>query len=797
MLIKDIASIKISGRCFNNESVLSFFPNDGHRLCFVFGGNGSGKSTISNAFALKCNSTLPSGVTEFSLLDSAGSVVADENRVLAATHVFNEEFVEEKVRVSSNGLGSIVMLGEAGELADKIDKAKNEKADLIRKLEKNESDVKALDDSSDPRSPGYYDNAITESLSGSGRWNDRERCVRSLQRSASVTANVISDIEQQALPTSSKEEIDHDLEAGLKKLSDLSEGESLPSVPSVPDEMKQFDESTIVELLAKEIQKPILSDREKRLLEIAQQVGTRRLSEARDYFSKGNVTYCPYCFRDISTDEINSFADSVSLVLNEGAEEHSAELKNLRFPQLEIGLEHFARLDKALVSECKQLIDKANEILRKYEMYTQEKIDNLYTPKKIESLGVIEVVSRLESKLTKLESLRIQWNKEIEGKNSLVEDLQRLNKQLARFEIDALIKKRIEAKKQKEIIVEEAADLTRQHSEKLEQIANYEAQKSNIKIALDEINSALAFIFLDKKHLVLEGTGGEYRLLSHGASVKPCDISTGERNAIALCYFFTLIGEGKSVDEAFSDEMLLIVDDPISSFDQENRIGMLSYLRQQFKLVLKSNAYSKIICFTHDGYSMNVFAKMGKEIRISIQKALPNKAFKEPGRFALADGALSEWTLVGMRYGEMLKEMYDYSLNPSEQLRPFIGNVSRRALEAFSTFEFALGISEFADSSIVLERIPSDALKAYFGNLMFHMVLHGESHTADPVYTEGLVETLPEYTSDTVDRMVRDTLCLIYSINKGHLLTHLQVSEGVETNIVSWTAEIESTMSRQ
>lgn len=794
MLIKDVASIRVSGRCFINGSVLSFFPHDGHRLCFIFGGNGSGKSTISNAFAQRYQGALPSGVTEFSLLDSTGSVVADEDKVLEATHVFNEAFIEEKVRVSNNGLESIVMLGEAGELTDSIDKAKSEKADLVRKLEQNESDLEAFDDSTDPRSPGYYDNAITESLSGSGRWNDRERRVRSLQRNASVTQNVISDIEQQVLPTSSKEEVDHNLEADLKKLSDLSDGESLPSVPSVPEAMNRFDENAITKLLAKEIQKPLLSDREKRLLEIAQQVGTHRLSEARDYFSKGDVAYCPYCFRDISTDEVKSFANSVSLVLNEEAETHSAELKNLHFPQTVINLEHFARLDKTLVSECESLINKANGILHQYEVYVRGKIDNLYTPKKIEPLGVSEAVGQLKSNLAKLESLRIQWNGEMEGKNSLIEELQKLNKQLARLEIDALLKKRDEAKKQKKLLAKEGAELRRLHTEKLQQIAGYEARKSNIKIALDEMNSALAFIFLDRDHLILEGSGGEYRLLSHGASVRPCDVSTGERNAIALCYFFTLIGEGKSINEAFSDEMLLIVDDPISSFDQENRIGMLSYLRQQFKLVLKSNAYSKIMCLTHDGYSMNAFTKMGKEIRNSVLKALPNKPFKEPGRFVLADGALSEWSLVGMRYGEMLKAMYDYSLNPSEQLRPFIGNVTRRALEAFSTFEFALGVSEFADNQVVLDQISPQPLKAYYGNLMFHMVLHGESHTADPVHTEGLVETLPEYTSDTVDRMVRDTLCLIYSINKNHLLTHLSTSAGVEANIESWTADIKSTM---
>ena len=70
---------------------------------------------------------------------------------------------------------------------------------------------------------------------------------------------------------------------------------------------------------------------------------------------------------------------------------------------------------------------------------------------------------------------------------------------------------------------------------------------------------------------------GEYKLLSHGKNVKPCDVSVGERNIIGLSYFFTSILEGQEIDSAYYGEYLLVTDDPVSSYDTENKIGILSF----------------------------------------------------------------------------------------------------------------------------------------------------------------------------------------------------------------------------
>lgn len=63
MLVKDISSFTIKGRCFEAQRKLDLFPGKNDRVSFVFGRNGSGKSTISSALNGKVNGVLPDGIT--------------------------------------------------------------------------------------------------------------------------------------------------------------------------------------------------------------------------------------------------------------------------------------------------------------------------------------------------------------------------------------------------------------------------------------------------------------------------------------------------------------------------------------------------------------------------------------------------------------------------------------------------------------------------------------------------------------------------------------------------------------
>ncbi|MFR4142729.1 MAG: hypothetical protein ACLT1K_01500 [[Clostridium] leptum] len=64
--------------------------------------------------------------------------------------------------------------------------------------------------------------------------------------------------------------------------------------------------------------------------------------------------------------------------------------------------------------------------------------------------------------------------------------------------------------------------------------------------------------------------------------------------------FFAEIAKGTELQKLYYDEMFLVIDDPVSSFDVENRVGILSFLRYKLNQVLTSCATTKVLMMTHD-----------------------------------------------------------------------------------------------------------------------------------------------------------------------------------------------------
>ena len=85
-----------------------------------------------------------------------------------------------------------------------------------------------------------------------------------------------------------------------------------------------------------------------------------------------------------------------------------------------------------------------------------------------------------------------------------------------------------------------------------------------------------------------------------GRKVPPKKISIGERNVLGLCYFFAKLFAKKKEDDLYKEEMLIVIDDPVSSFDQGNRLGVMSLLRYQFSNIKKGNNNSRMLVLTHD-----------------------------------------------------------------------------------------------------------------------------------------------------------------------------------------------------
>lgn len=77
----------------------------------------------------------------------------------------------------------------------------------------------------------------------------------------------------------------------------------------------------------------------------------------------------------------------------------------------------------------------------------------------------------------------------------------------------------------------------------------------------------------------------------------------------------------------YKKESLIVIDDPVSSFDLENKVGILSYLKSQLLKILSGNKSSRVLLFSHDLATMYDLIKQFEEIKEGVK--IKNKEGKK------------------------------------------------------------------------------------------------------------------------------------------------------------------------
>lgn len=127
----------------------------------------------------------------------------------------------------------------------------------------------------------------------------------------------------------------------------------------------------------------------------------------------------------------------------------------------------------------------------------------------------------------------------------------------------------------------------------------------NSQIPADEINRDIAFIMgRDELNFVNRESG--YRITRNGKTAK--NLSKGEENAIALIYFFNTMQDMN----ANPSNTIVVLDDPISSFDSNFYYNAISYIRE------KTLQVGQTFIFTHKFSLLKIFQKCITSIPIAI-----------------------------------------------------------------------------------------------------------------------------------------------------------------------------------
>lgn len=785
-MLTDITALSLKGANFITSTNLQLFESEKAervQATLLYGGNGAGKSSVARAIRLlKGESPIPT-IEEAHFLDHFGNnIELTESEKNTQLFVFDEDFVDRNVKVQSDHLDTIIMLGEAVDLTEKIELAEQAKMTAEQNKLQNQDVYQEYLDEKNVKSPYYYLKSIAKKLRGDGNWSGRERKITRSKQNAPVDENTYKRFIA-LTPVDDRNQLLLDFEIKIKELEQARSGSRVikREVPSFTD-LDLFDEKIVQDLLRIKIEEPTLSDREKRLFSLLSQETSKELEYKLSFFQDSKRSECPFCFQPLSAQYKHLLAENIEKILNKVVKSHQLHLRSYHInTKCNIELSDFCELQNCSI--CNDLIGKVNEEIDRINLLIESKIQNPYRPIS-ETINLHELVKQLSTNLKTLEDQRLEFNGKAIETESLVNELHEINDQLAALEI----KDQVELLKQQQLefqlIEDEYEKSKKTYLEAEQNLLALEAARKNVHIAVDSLNACLAYIFFSNDRLKIEYSEGVYKLKSRGKSVRPCDISVGERNIIGLCYFFMTIMEGQEENKAYEREYFLIFDDPISSYDRENKIGIMSFLKYKFNQFFSRNSRSRFLVMTHDITSVYDVKKIYDDL------------FQVSNFFELKDKTLEKFPFKKRQeYTELLKKIYDFAKGGISEYDLVIGNIMRQALEAFSTFEYRMGIEQIASEGRVLNLLNKPELRTYFRNLMYRLVLNGGSHRQEQVQTLVTLDFLSMTSESEKRRIARDILCFMYMLNPTHLIEHLNSSgrkkDNPQEQLDRWCEDIE------
>lgn len=773
----------INGKCFTEDTEILLYEKPENRISIIYGKNGSGKSTLGEAIDFIHSQN--DNINKVSLVDFEGNEISLDEILKNNIFVFNEDFINRNISISDDGLSTIIMLGAQNDVEKEIDNHKEKLNKVKANYDKVKKEDEKLSDENEISSPLNIKEKFLKTLKSEQGWAKRDSEIKGNANKSKVVfdvmVNKLSPLKVSDSEADLRKSFYETLE--LYKKSGNIETEYRDKIEPVviPSDI----DHSIVTLLSEEVKKIEFSELEQKIHETILEGKQRIVERTNEVFAVEKKNICPCCYQSVSDEYREYLITCINHVLNEDIKNFEERLQRTKLEEISFDTELYKTLDNEIITDIILAIQECNKTICKYNGYINQRLENIYTPISIAQLDLSAKIKDLNLQLKRLETNRLEFNKAIRERKKIKEKLDSINLKLALIETETFLREYFDAKDKQNKLSNELKQLKDEKSSIEKEIEKLKDKKKNINISLDLINKLLSYVFLDSKRIKLETKNDKFILKSQGANVKPKDVSIGERNIIALCYFFVNSLKGREKQNCYTQESLYVIDDPVSSFDIDNRVGIQSLLRYQTEQIISGNNNSRILFMSHDlnaiyDYRKSVDDITHKKSKVSIMR--------------LYNRQIENYNLNSKQeYTSLLNSIYDYAnTSTSNDINNYsIGNDMRRVLEAFSTFEFRTGPSELSTELLPLQTLEKQdpAYKLFFQNLMYRLVLNRKSHTQETVLGSSDYRFFDEISDEEKIKTAKGVLCLIYLLNKNHLISQLKDDTKIQ-RIEEWCEEI-------
>ena len=234
-------------------------------------------------------------------------------------------------------------------------------------------------------------------------------------------------------------------------------------------------------------------------------------------------------------------------------------------------------------------IEKNIVILKKYQNIIDEKIENINEIVEFDENCLYSILTKIEEAYRKIISEKNQLIKILSEKEAKINILIKgaIGLEISR---NTFINNTIKTVKEKN---DNLKKIEYQNKENIKKIEELRKSKSNTKDFADHISTVLSMLEVNLKLEVVQN----YYVIKQSITndiLKVEDISEGEQNLLALLYFYYELFNDKEQKDLKSEIKIIIIDDPIASVDEVNKMFVL-------ELIKKVNELKgvQIFLFTH------------------------------------------------------------------------------------------------------------------------------------------------------------------------------------------------------
>lgn len=550
---------------------------------FIYGGNGTGKTTISKLIS-----------REISNPDcSVDSVDNAYDSIL----VYNKSFVENNFREVSEIAGIFTLGKDSAEKMEMIKRKEKELDEVRNQISAKESSSHSFQKEIDDLTANFENECWDLQVQYGGVFPNAMRGPRGSKRSFSAKCLAVYE-NLDGTPSLTVEDL-----TALYRAAYSKEAKILALYQRI--NLNRASELNDHPLLSKSITGKAESDIGKfiRFLESSDWV------KQGTHFAKSANGKCPYCSQPLPESirsDIEAFFDETYKSECDALNQFSSEYSDYHGEIIKKLADILAHpLDGFSYDELKSEFFKYQRCIESNLALIQSKIS---APS-----SIIEIESSKEL-LLKIDAILSELNSRISENNRLVEnqkDTQSLcENEVWRFIVTNLItsinefkKKNSGKKKAKENIDAQTRELQRKEQDLSTEIKQIRTSISSVQQTIDAINHILnGYGFTGFLLAENESAPGTYKIVRPDGSDAQTSLSEGEYNFITFLYFYHLIF-GSSSPEEIAKNKVIVIDDPISSLDSNVLFIVSSLVKNIIALCRKGEqSVKQVIICTHNIY---------------------------------------------------------------------------------------------------------------------------------------------------------------------------------------------------